>query len=64
MTLEEIAAIEAGKKVYWSNRNYQVVKDKIGQWLIVCRMNNYCIGLTWADEVTMNGKPEDFHLDE
>jgi len=74
MTLEEIkAAIESGKHVCWSNRAYDVIKDKLGQWLIVCgrsseksfsalraNLNGYTCGLTWLDGVTMNGNPDEF----
>jgi len=61
MTLEQIKqAIEDGKKVYWSNPAYEVIKDKIGQYLIHCTLNNHYIGLTWRDGVTLNGKEEDF----
>lgn len=64
MTLTEIkSAVESGQRVYWKNPGYQVVKDRIGQWHINCVWNNHCIGLTWADGVTMNGKPEDFHVE-
>ena len=63
MNLQEIKdAIAQGKKVHWSNRAYDVIKDKIGQYLIVCNLNDYCIGLTWQDGVTMNGKEEDFFI--
>jgi hypothetical protein len=65
MTLTEIKqAVENGQKVYWSNENYEVIKDKIGQWLIVSAFNGYTIGLTWQDNVTMNGKEEDFFVGE
>jgi hypothetical protein len=65
MTLQEIKqAIKDGKKVYWSNSLYEVVKDNIGQYLICCRLNDHCIGLTWRDGVTMNGKEEDFYITE
>ena len=61
MNLEEIKqAIEQGKKVHWSNAGYEVIKDNIGQYLIKCTSNNHCIGLTWQDNVTMNGKECDF----
>lgn len=63
MTLNEIKqAVEAGKTVHWSNQAYKVVKDDLGQWLIVCSINNYAFGLTWRDGATMNGKPEDFFV--
>lgn len=64
MTLDEIKkAIDAGQKVYWCNRGYQVIKDSIGQYLIKCFHNGHCIGLTWRDEVTLNGQPEDYFVD-
>ena len=64
MTLDEIkAAVLAGKTVHWEQSNY-VVKyhDKSEQFNIVCTTNNHCIGLTWRDGKTMNGKPEEFYL--
>ena len=63
MTLDQIkAAVEAGKTVYVGTTAYEVIKDKIGQWLIVCTFSDYCIGLTWRDGVTMNDKPDRFFL--
>lgn len=59
MTLTEIKqAISEGKKVYWSNLAYQVVY-KNNDYLIK-HENGSCIGLTWADDTTLNGKEEDF----
>ncbi len=64
MTLEEIkSAIENGKIVHWKHSGYIVLKDRIGQYLIECLSNGHCIGLTWLDGVTMNGKEEDFYTD-
>ncbi len=34
------------------------------QWLIVCPSTKGCWGLTWADDVTMNGREEDFFIGE
>ena len=63
MTLQEIkAAVLAGKKVYWSNAAYEVVHDNKDQWLIVCSLNGYTIGLTWRDGVTMNGEEIEFYI--
>lgn len=63
MNLSEIKqAVEDGKTVHWASRAYKVVKDDVGQWLIVCTLNNHAIGLTWRDGVTVNGKPEEFFL--
>lgn len=63
MTLDEIkTAIEQGKRVFWTNDNYEVIKDKLGQYLIYCHLNEYCIGLTWQDKKTMNGQEEEFYI--
>jgi len=49
-------AFEKGIKIYSDNDNYIVVKDRLNQYLIECTINNYCIGLTWQDNKTLNGK--------
>ena len=64
MTLDQIkAALDAGEKVHWQNRGYNVIKDKIGQYLVVCPSTGGCWGLTHRDGVTMNGKPEEFYIE-
>lgn len=61
MTVSEIKkAIEEGKKVFWCNELYKVIKDTKGQYLIKC--NDHCIGLTYNDGVTLNGKEEQFFI--
>lgn len=65
MALEEIkAAVLAGKTVHWMNTGYVVVHDSKDQWLIKFLPNDHCIGLTWADGVTLNGQPQDFFTDD
>lgn len=55
------AVVDKGeRRVFWSNTAYEVLKDSIGQYLIKCHLNGNCIGLTWLDGTTLNGKPEDF----
>ena len=62
MTESEIKqAVDEGKTVHWSSEAYVVIKDSKGQYLIKCIPNNHCIGLTWADGKTLNGKEEDFY---
>ena len=60
------AAVDAGKKVYWSTKNYEVIKDKIGQYLVVFdrggRWENYT-GLTWCDNETLNYDIDKFFTD-
>lgn len=64
MTLDEIkTAIDAGQKVYWYNRGYEVKKDSLGQYLIKFIPNGHCIGLTHLDGVTLNGEPDEFFVD-
>ena len=62
MTLFDIqTAIYNGYTVYWKSNNYQVVKDKIGQYLIKCLSNSYCVGLTRTDG-TLIEDPKHFFL--
>lgn len=57
MTLDEIkAAVDAGQTVYCGSPGYVVIKDSLGQYLVKCVFNNYYIGLTWQDGMTLNGK--------
>lgn len=63
MSLDQIKqAISNGYKVHWSNSAYDVIQDKIGQYLICCNHNKSCVGLTWQDGITLNGKESDFFL--
>ena len=65
MNLQEIkSAVESGKIVHWKTDSYNVIKDRKGQWLIHCILNNYYIGLTWLDGKTMNGDARDFFIGE
>lgn len=65
MTLKEIKqAIAKGKRVYWKDPNYEVIKDKANEYLIKSHFNNHCIGLVWADNTTLNGKEIDFYIGE
>ena len=54
-------AIYNGYTVNWKNSNYQVVKDKIGQYLLKCLSNSYCVGLTRTDG-TLVEDPKDFFI--
>ena len=50
MSLFDIqTAIHNGYTVYWKSNNYQVVKDKLGQYLIKCLSTSHCVGLTRTD---------------
>lgn len=65
MTTQEIkTAVDSGKVVNWKQPNYIVIKDTSNSdYLIKCTTNNSCIGLTWADGVTLNGNEEDFYVE-
>lgn len=64
MNAEEIKqAVEFGLTVCWSNDGYEVIKGAVeGSFLICFKANNSCIGLTWADGKTLNGKEEEFYI--
>ena len=63
MTLLEIKqAIKHGIVVYWSNDLYTVQGENLNRLNIVCSSNNHCIGLTWLDGVTLNGKESEFYI--
>jgi hypothetical protein len=64
MTLQEIKqALSEHKRVFWSNELYEVKRFKdTEEYNIICSSNNHCIGLTWMDGATMNGKEEDFFI--
>lgn len=64
MTVEEIKqAVDSGKTVHWQNPGYIVIKSR-KDYLIKFKGNGHCIGLTWADGKTLNGKPHDFYIEE
>lgn len=61
MTLTEIKrAVDDGLTVCWCGKNYRVVRDSIGEYLIRCTNNGDCISLTWADGETLNGAENEF----
>jgi hypothetical protein len=63
-TIEEIKqAVDEGKKVFWSNRAYEVIKDSVPQYLIKCNINQSCIGLTNVKGNLLNGCIEHFFID-
>jgi len=46
MTIKQIKqAIDNGRLVMLYNDTYEVVKDDLGQYLIICLSNGHCIGL-------------------
>lgn len=62
-TVQDIkSAVDNGQKVIHHNNAYRVIKDDLGQYLIYCTLNGFCIELTWRDGVTLNGKLEDFKI--
>lgn len=53
-------AVSRGENVYWSKKNYKVIKDSIGQYLIWSQFNDHYIGLTHRDGETLNGQLNEF----
>jgi hypothetical protein len=65
MTLAEItSAVDRGETVHWGNEGYRVIRDRLGRYRIKCDHDGHCIGLTWLDGVTLNGKPDEFFISD
>jgi len=65
MTLEEIkATVDAGDRVHWVNSGYLVTRDRLGQYHITFARNGSAIGLTSRDGTCLNGKPDEFFIEE
>lgn len=63
MTLEDIkAAVAGGETVHWANEGYQVIRDRLGQYLIVFLRNGSAIGLTDRSGQRLNGREADFFI--
>ena len=63
MKLEEIkSAVDRGQSVKWTNKLYDVIKDSLGRYLIICSSNQYTIGLTHTDGKTLNGRSSEFYI--
>lgn len=63
MKLHEIkTAVDSGQVVHQHHSGYQVIKDKLGQYLITYKHSEWAISLTWTDGETMNGQEEEFYL--
>tara|TARA_R100001443_G_scaffold104954_1_gene113828 strand:+ start:289 stop:477 length:189 start_codon:yes stop_codon:yes gene_type:complete len=46
MTIEQIKAyVDNGYKVFNTNSNYEVIKDNKNQYLVICKLNNYTVGI-------------------
>ena len=41
-----INAVNKGLSVYWSNKNYKIIKDDLGRYLIHSKCNNHYIGFS------------------
>jgi hypothetical protein len=64
MTTQQIKdAVLQGNKVFYGHKGYEVIIDKHNQWFIHCIANGHCIGLTWADDVTLNGIEQEFFIE-
>ncbi len=67
MNISEIKqAVDAGLPVKWASGAYDVIRDKLGQYLIVCNLNYHTIGLHGRrgtpHENVLNGEEGDFYI--
>ena len=44
-----LMAVDAGRPVKWANDNYDVIKDKLDRYLVVCNTNGYTTHLYESD---------------
>ena len=63
MKLEEIKKAVRDHEIVRHHNALYTVEEWSSGFQIVCSSNQHAIGLTWTDEVTMNGKEEDFYID-
>lgn len=68
MNIKEIKqAVDSGQRVFWNTTLYEVIKDNIGQYHIVCGANDSCIGLHGKEgteyENVLNGCEKDFFIE-
>jgi len=52
--------VAEGLTVCWCGKNYRVIRDALGEYLIRCKNNGDCIALTWTDGETLNGSESEF----
>jgi hypothetical protein len=63
MTIDEIkAAVDRGLAVRWVSDGYHVIRDELGQYLIIFQPNQHCIGLTNRAGNRLNGREEEFYI--
>lgn len=62
MKLERIKElVSSGVTVHWGNIGYEVIKDRLGQYMIFCSRTNSYTGLTDVNGV-LNENEEDFFV--
>lgn len=65
MNIQDITdAVNSGKPVRWVNNGYHVTRDELGQFHITFQTNQHSIGLTNRAGDKLNGKPEEFYIEE
>lgn len=53
-------AVDRGVTVYWKSTSYEVIKDRLGEYLIRCCLGGDVIGLTNKSGTKFNGEQGDF----
>lgn len=63
MTLTEIkAAVDSGKIVFHKTESFQVEKNSLGQYLIICAENTNWNSSLIAEDDTLNGLEHEFYI--
>ena len=67
MNIQEIKqAVDKGLSVKWVSEAYDIIKDDLGQYLIICNLNNHAIGLHGLKgtqyQNVLNGAEHEFYI--
>lgn len=55
--------LEMGHHVFWKSKNYEVIKDSKGQYLLHCHLNDTYVGVFKQDGTLVEDSKEFFHVD-
>lgn len=55
-------AVDLGLRVKWANSGYDVIRDSLGQYLVIYRPNGHAWGLTNINGDKLNGDISQFFI--
>ena len=57
-----ISLMDENRDVRWKSDIYKCYKDKLGQYLLTCTVNDHTIGIFHKDGIGMNIDPKDCYV--